>query len=319
MGVDPLRSLRKPFGGLKRALLLTIFLSLVCSLSTANAGGADASCPTPNGWGGWLGLLSGPVEQDIPGATNPYMPLLFPPCFSAEVRVTPVYMNLVNGEIKFNGRSINLEMPDGIGLSSKGSYVDLMARIQISRFSFRVNYYADLRRIPAANPTPTQGYGYVNWLNWRLGMDIDVINMYDVRFGPTLDFNLERPSLSYNNLAQIPGNSGKVEGYAPGTLGLFVSYNPYYSWVVTPTFEFRYRWPLPFRSGEDLRAQMAQVTEWEYALGLKIPRSRSLGTFGLRFGSRNTKMEFGGTHETGAGPPVKLNWNGQFIEFVWFY
>ncbi len=312
--VDWLWRIHKPFGELKKPILLTIILCLISSFNAAHAQGVGASSNGTNVLSSGLNLLAGLVEQDVPGATNPYAPLLFPPYFCAEVRVTPVYMDLIKGEILFNGKTINLETPEsGVGLSSKGAYVELMARLQLSRFSFRSHYYADIRRIPG-------GTGYVNWPNWRFGADVDLVNTYGVRLGPTLDFNPERPSLSFNiPPAQIPGNSGKVDGYAPLTVGLFISYNPYYSWVVTPTFEFRYRWPFPFRSGGDLRGQMTQVTEWEYALGLKLPRTRATGTVGLRFGSRDTTMEFAGSHETGTGPPVMLHWNGKFIELVWFY
>ncbi len=259
-----------------------------------------------------LAFLTTPVESDVPGATNPYSFLLFPPYFSGEVRLTPVYMNLIKGEIEFNNTAIDLESSDGISLSSKGGYVEFMTRLQVSRFSFRAHYYADIRRIPASR-------GYVNWLNWRIGADADVICTQGIRIGPTLDLNLERPSLSFNGLAHNPGNSGKVDGYLPLTLGFFASYNPRFSWVVSPTAEFRARWPFPFRSGENLRTQMAQVTEWEYAIGLKLPPTRATGSVGLRFGNRDTTMKFGGTNETHTNFPVSLHWSGQFIELVWFY
>ena len=40
----------------------------------------------------------------------------------------------------------------------------------------------------------SQNSGYVNWLDWRLGADFDVVNSYGVRLGVTCDYYPERPA-----------------------------------------------------------------------------------------------------------------------------
>ena len=45
--------------------------------------------------------LGGFFSQDLPGAFDNAMPLLFPPYFGGEVHVRPYFFGLVNGEIVF--------------------------------------------------------------------------------------------------------------------------------------------------------------------------------------------------------------------------
>ncbi|MFH0825556.1 MAG: hypothetical protein V2B18_22605 [Pseudomonadota bacterium] len=235
-----------------------------------------------------------------------------------------MWVDLTKGEIEYRGQVIDLETDQGISLHSKGMYVEFMARVQVSRFSFRTHYYADVRRTPAAgraggtsNPTGS-GHGYVNWLNWRVGADVDVFERYGAKLGLNIDQDLDRPRMSYNNLAGITANDGEIIGYPPLTIGCHASYYVLAWPTVSATLEFRYRFPYPYRKELSLRANPAEVTEWEYAVGLKLPNV-VWGSAGLRVGHRNTKMEFAGSDILASSLPVSLSTVGYFGEFVWIY
>ncbi len=286
---------------------------------------AHAQWPLSSSANGLLGV-GGPVrnflDYGIPGAFDAALPVLFPPRFGGELRFRPVLTDLIKGTLEKNGRTVDLETDDGISLSSKGAYFQTMARLQFSRLSLRVHWDVPIRDIPARSPDPARGLsgGYVNWLHWRFGADFDIVDSYGVRAGINLDVNPEKPALHYS-LRWDPSSANqtkKVDGYWPVTVGVHAQYNPFTSWIVSPSLEFRYRAPWPFRSGMSPRAQLTHVTEWEYAIGIKLPKT-VLGSTGIRYGYQDTKMSFGGTGETGGNTPVSLWWSGQFLELVWFY
>ena len=102
-----------------------------------------------NAFSGANSAFNGFVSQDLPGAFDAAMPLLFPPYFGGEIRIRPTSMDLMKGEVKLNTGIINAaekwydletgKLPDGdpngvpvMGLSSKGSYLETMVRLQFS-------------------------------------------------------------------------------------------------------------------------------------------------------------------------------------------
>jgi hypothetical protein len=268
-----------------------------------------------------VSAIGGFFSQDLPGAFDNAMPLLFPPYFGGEVHVRPYFFGLVNGEIVLpDGTKIDLEGRtgnNGIGLSSKGSLVEFMGRFQLSRLSLRAYYNIDLRRIPA-------NYGEVGWMDYRLGLDLDIINSYGVIFGINADM-FESPYLRYETspirpgLAEVLGGPGKITGNTPITYGIHVSYNPFDSWIVSPTIEFRYNWPYENRPGQSLAGNASQLTQWEYAVGLKLPKT-VLGSSGLRFGYRDSILQFAGAQGSNdRSSVITLQTAGYFGDFVWFY
>ena len=265
-------------------------------------------------------------SEDIPGAFNAAMPLLFPPYFGGEIRIRPTSTNLMKGEVKLdtgiqgvstekwydletgqldNGRPV-------LGLSSKGSYVETMLRLQFSRLSLRGYVNAYLREIPATD-------GDVDWFTYRFGADLDIVNSYGLRIGPAIDWYPETFRTKFYNLV-LNGTRGiTIKPYTPVTIGFYAAYNPFTSWAVSPTAEIRFQWPWPYRQGEKLHGRPLQLTNWEYAVGLKLPKT-VLGSTGLRFGYTETKVEFaGGKGSSNRGIPVSIQWSGIFGELVWLY
>ncbi|MGO8821653.1 MAG: hypothetical protein ACLQO6_10555 [Desulfomonilaceae bacterium] len=256
-------------------------------------------------------------SQDLPGAFDSTMPFLFPPYFGGEVHIRPYFYSLINGQVALalndgssyrthnlkTGRNLDPKS-DGMGFSTTGVYVENMVRFQFSRLSLRAYYNAYIQ-------APLSNYGYVDWLDWRLGADFDVVNSYGVRLGVTCDYYPERPSLS----CYITSASASIEivGDQPVTFGIVAAYNPFTSWTVSPSFEFRYEWPFQNNS--------SQITQWECAGGLKLPKT-VLGSSGIRFGYRQTELVFRGYAKEWQQPKtstVTLLTAGYFGELVWFY
>ncbi len=129
-------------------------------------------------------------SQDLPGAFDSTMPLLFPPYFGGEIHIRPYFFSLIDAQlVTGNGTSYNLKN-DYRAFAGHGSYVETMVRLQFSRLSLRVYYNADIQRI-------SPNSGYVAWSDWRLGADFDVVNSYGVRLGATCDYYPGRPALKY--------------------------------------------------------------------------------------------------------------------------
>lgn len=264
-------------------------------------------------------------SEDIPGAFNAAMPLLFPPYFGGEIRIRPTSMNLMKGEAKlgtsngFGGQDkwYDLEIDKYnnqtvLGLSSKGSYIETMLRLQFSRLSLRGYVNAYLREIPATD-------GDIDWFTYRFGADLDIVNSYGFRIGPAIDLYPETFTTRFYNLERDGKRGISIKPYSPVTIGFYAAYNPFTSWAVSPTAEIRFQWPWPYRQGEELGGRPLQLTNWEYAVGLKLPKT-VLGSTGIRFGYTETKVEFaGGKGSSNRGIPVSIQWSGIFGELVWLY
>lgn len=270
--------------------------------------------------------IGGFFSQDLPGALDQAMPLLFPPYFGGEVHVRPYFFGLHSGEINvpdigpIDLEGVRKTGPNagngGIGLSSKGADVEFMGRLQFSRLSFRGYWNLNLREIQGNS-------GEIDWIDYRFGADFDIVNSYGVTFGINADV-YESPGLKYNAISGLatklsPGVGGTITGNTPITYGIHASYNPFNSWIVSPTLEFRYEWPYQNRPGETLAANASQLTQWEYAIGLKLPKT-VLGSSGIRFGNRQSVLEFAGDKGSkDRSSVVTLEYGGYFGDFVWFY
>jgi hypothetical protein len=284
---------------------LSLLAVLLLGLGDVNAQAQGFSNP-PSSARGFFSQGASAVgsffSQDLPGAFDSAMPLLFPPYFGGEIHIRPYFFSLISGQlVKSDGTIYNLK--NDIGLSGTGSYVETMVRLQFSRLSLRVYYNADIQRI-------SPNSGYVAWSDWRLGADFDVVNSYGVRLGATCDYYPGRPALKYGTaLRGYPSSGFHINGEEPLTFGIVAAYNPFTSWVVSPSFEFRYEWPYSGNS--------SKITQWECAIGLKLPKT-VLGSSGLRFGYRDTDLVFGSGSVTDRAT-VTLVTAGYFGELVWFY
>lgn len=292
---------------LKCLPLLIVFLLFLGGVSAQAQGFSNFSSSTTGFFSQGASAIGSFFSQDLPGAFDSTVPLLFPPYFGGEVHIRPYFFSLINGQVALSdGNTYNLKEQDqskGIGLSGTGSYVENMVRFQFSRLSLRGYYNAQIQAINA-------NHGYVNWWDWRLGADFDVVNSCGARLGVTCDYYPERPALSTSF-----SNGGEIVGDLPLTFGIVAAYNPFTSWTVSPSFEFRYEWPFQSNS--------SQITQWECAGGLKLPKT-VLGSSGIRFGYRQTELVFRGYAKglqqvSTMTSTVTLLTAGYFGEFVWFY
>jgi hypothetical protein len=275
---------------------------MLLGLGNVNVQAQGFSNPPPSNRGFFsqgASAIGGFFSQDLPGAFDSMMPLLFPPYFGGEIHIRPYFYGLTKGEI--NGKDL--------GLSGNGVYVENMVRFQFSRLSFRTYWNVYIQGIP-------ENTGYVNWSDWRLGADLDVVNSYGVRLGATFDYYIERPTLKFGQNSVVANrlnlvSNGQIVANPPLTFGIVAAYNPFTSWTVSPSFEFRYDWPFQNNS--------SKITQWECAIGLKLPKT-VLGSTGVRFGYRETEVVFGsGDNTTLRDAKVTLVTAGYFGELVWFY
>jgi hypothetical protein len=295
---------------------VSLLVTIVWAEFAAEAQGLGSAPPSINRilGGGWnaLGRL---VSLDRPGAADPNMPVIFPAYFGGEFHFRPVFFNVTKAEaISSAGDIIDLKALDsrnGAELSRTGSYIESMLRFQIGRISFRGYYNIDLQRVDSTVVS-------VNWYNWRLGADLDVINWRGLRIGATYDYYPERPYVILNSPHLPSSVAVKICADPPQTLGLVASFSPCESCSVAPSVEFRYQWP--FGTNSDIwTTTTSQITQWELSAGFVIPRT-VIGQSGVRFGYRGTDLYSGcGMSVNDRKWVIDLSTSAYFGEFVWFY
>ncbi|MBI5249028.1 MAG: hypothetical protein HY912_05990 [Desulfomonile tiedjei] len=233
------------------------------------------------------------IEADYPGATIPGYPFLHTPRLGAELRVTPIFYNLVNAKFLAPDFGLDLDFKRDLGFVDQAILVQLWGRVQLNRVSVRAYYDGYLRT--------WRGAGYFFWPDTGVGVDLDLIERRNIKFGIDMDMSWQRPTLSISS--PLHGNFF-IEGPRPVTFGVHGWYNPQGIPVISPVFEMRYRWPI--RSG-------TKFYEFEVAGGLKLPRT-VLGDSAVRAGWRNTQIEF-----DFGGLKADVTLSGIFGEYVFYY
>ncbi len=233
-----------------------------------------------------------------------FSPLLWFPNLEAEVQVRPILVNIGSGALSStrdpsNGGGLR----DTFKLTRNELFVDIMARLQLSRLSFRIGYAP--RDFAAFRPNFTKE-ARLTYTGIVLGADFDVIQWNRTRLGIDFDYDLFSPTFTY----PIVGQDGvaKISGQNAVTLGFHASYNPLRTlWGMSPIAEFRARWPV----------SDTQVTDWEVAAGVASPNT-VIGSWSLMGGYRNTRLGFKEERE-GFRPAVDCTFDGWFGELAYYY
>lgn len=237
--------------------------------------------------------IGGIFESEMPGITRPDAPLVFTPIFGGELRVRPIFIDF-SGTLKNTETNEELSLLDDLGFVEQGILVETMARIKISRLSLRVHNDGYLRTF-RGEP------GRLDWPEWRVGADLDLIDTRPFRFGVNMDFYWDQPSFS----AQTPaGVSVGIGSPRPATWGGHVLLNCGNPCAIRYTVEARGR--LSLREG-------SRIDEVEAAAGLMTPEM-VIGNVAIRGGYRRTWLKL-----EASSREVRIHWSGVFGELVFWY
>lgn len=238
-------------------------------------------------------MIRDTIESDFPGATIPGYPFLHTPRLGAELRVTPIFYNVVEAKFLAPDDGLALDLTKNLGFVDQATLIQFWGRIQLNRLSVRAYYDAYLRTF--------RGAGYFSWPDAGFGVDLDLIQRRNIKFGVDMDMSWQRPTLS---VASPVFGDFFLEGPRPVTFGVHGWYNPEGIPVISPVVELRYRWPI--RSG-------TKIYEFEVAAGFKLPRT-VLGDSALRAGWRRSQTEFDFD-----GRKADVTLSGVFGEYVFYY
>jgi len=275
-------------------------IALILLLATVSASAAQALST------GTTGTLAGcivsqvpssgnPVQEDVPGLTNPLIPFVFSPVLKGELRGRPIFTVATSGEFKMPSAGISIKLAKDLGFEEDVVIVDLMARAQIARLSIRTIYDTWLS-------TFRSDLGHLSWPPFSAGMDIDLVNTSSVRLGANLDVYSQQPAFSI--VLPVLGTTS-IKWQRPATAGIHLAYNPVGMGGLAPSLEARARWPI---------IKDSRVTEYEIAGGATTPLT-ILGTTALRAGWRYTTIELRRKAEF----ELDLTWSGLFGELVYLY
>ncbi|AFM25540.1 hypothetical protein [Desulfomonile tiedjei] len=276
-----------------RAVLVLLACVLFYTGSSANAQ-VSTGISSPLGYVSSYMPFMGPNASKSSDSIFPFSAFGFSPNFRGELRGTVFLENLQNGTFRNSTTGTSFDFVKDLGFQKDGILLESMARTQLSRYALRAYYRTYLR-------DPNGKQAKLNWPEWRVGADFDLIDYCGLRLGLDVDTTWKQPTFGYSPA------SGTAEFIAlprPVTMGAHLSYNPSDFENITPVVDLRYRMPA---------IQGSSVTEFEAAAGLKTPRS-SRGTSGLMVGWRYTTFE----HDTG-NRRLDFSWSAFYLQYVGFY
>ena len=240
-----------------------------------------------------LQKLFGFLEQDRPGITDPYAPAIAPPVFRAETRFRFLFL-LTSGSVTRTDTGEKHEFVSELGYPQDAMMTESMFRAQLSRISLRLHYDSYLRTLSGNSSR-------LDWPELRLGLDFDLIDREDFRFGGNFDFLPLAPQFSVSN------NVFGAVAFAtdrPITLGVHAAYNPVSLGTLSTSCEARWRISVVKDAG---------FNEVEVAAGIKMPMTM-FGTMGVRGGLRYTTLSLT------EGPfSVDMTWNAPFFDVLYLY
>jgi hypothetical protein len=257
------------------------------------------------------GRTSTALAQDFAGLIDYCSPLFSLPSLQGEARVTPIWIGISGGNQVIPSQGITWNLRDQFGLTQTNLFVDSMVRLQLGRFSLRVEYdprdFAATK--PAVNNPFVEATARLSYSGARLGGDLDIVQYYRSRVGVDLDYDIFSPVFSET----IETTGGKrIIGNSALTMGAHLVFMPATNlYGVSPLFEARCRWPV---SG-------AQVTDLEIAGGLRGPES-ILGAVALKGGYRHTKLGFTSSqlyNGLAVSTTFDATMSGGFVEFAYYY
>lgn len=275
----PLRRLRFPLLPLLLLVLPAFFLG------TARAQSLLPSAEGPS--------LRDAFAPRAPNFCDPSTWFVFLPAFRGEAKVRPLFVYL-SGDVQDSQSGLTYSLGSEVSIPKHVVVVETMVRGQISPFSLRVHYDAYLNQFRGSNAK-------LDWPDWRIGMDFDLIDRGAVRLGLNFDVYPQRPEVSVS-LPQV----GNVE-YSfprPATGGIHCIWNPVDVSGMSLSLEARARRSL--RTG-------TRIDEVDLAAGVKSAGT-ILGRVAVRGGWRYTVMGL----DTSAYE-FRPRWSSVFGEVVYYY
>gem|GEM_PF-380524 len=220
------------------------------------------------------------ADLGMRGLSDVFSPLVFPPCFQAETKATPIWMFVGSGALTTAGQG-PLSLRDDFGLTRGHIFLDTMVRLQAGAFSCRIHYEPRGFIIDSHvqnNPLLT-GRADLEYSGVRIGVDLDLVRKRTSRVGIDVDYQFYKPVFTQTIHPQA---AAQVIGDNPFTMGAHAVYNPITNlWGMSGILEIRGRWSL---SG-------ASVTDMDASIGVKSPET-VLGSVALKSGYRRTAIEF---------------------------
>ncbi len=235
------------------------------------------------------------------GLSDAYSPFVFPPCFQAETKITPVLMFLGSGTLTTAGQS-TLSLREDFGLNRGAVFLDSMVRLQVGAFSTRVHYEPRgfTSYISVQNSPQVTGRTELEYSGVRIGGDLDLVRKRTSRVGLDMDYQFYGPVFTQTIFPQAVV---KAVGENPLTIGAHAVYNPVTNlWGISGIFEIRGRWSV---TG-------ASVADMDASIGVKSPET-VLGSVALKSGYRRTAIEF--TDGQGNFETVLSGWFGELAYY----
>lgn len=240
--------------------------------------------------------LGGVINRDAPGLADPSSPVVYLPFFRGELRARPQCVFLTKNQFTAPGLGLSVDLTKDLNFSETVVMIEFMGRVQMGRFSLRINQDAWLH-------TSRSDLGHISWPSTRLGADVDLVDTNTARLGANVDVSTDKTRFS----AVVPNRGTFASDFErPITAGVHAALNPLGVGGLSFSFDTRARWPL---------TQHMRITDFEIAGGLKTPLTM-LGTSAVRAGWRYTSLELRSENPT---YEIDTVWSGVFGELVYFY
>ncbi|MGC8659743.1 MAG: hypothetical protein ACP5U1_11770 [Desulfomonilaceae bacterium] len=247
---------------------------------------------------------------------NPLSPVAVFPRLRGEAKLIPTLVSLRNGTVAGDNVSNPSDLAPSYGFTFSGTnsfFLDLMARLQLSRFSVRG--YLEQREFAGRETIPNENDRYTNltYYGIRVGGDVDVFLGNRSRVGFNYDHSFYGPDVTIFNSINLaynlhqPQSPLKIQGPQSGTIGCHVIYNPVWNWLGTSAMvEAWAHWPIYGTS----------LSDFEFSGGLKWADT-ILGSGSIQGGYRWTTIS---TSDLSPGNGrLDANWGGVFGEVVYYY
>ena len=264
-------------------------------------------------------LVAANAQAQVLGAGNPnapYLPFVYLPTLQAEVRATPIYMELSGGkeivyEFVDGGTQPSSEhgLKDYFNMTKSDALFDAMVRLTAGPVSLRLHYDSRTFVGVGRNSDLIYSVARLEYSGIRLGGDIDLFRWNGSRVGIDFDYDVYHPIFSESFTAwpidQVTKAGKIIEGEAAMTIGIHGEYSPTFTYYgMNPVFDANIRFPL----------RETKVTDFRVGAGVRFLET-VLGTWALKLGYRRTNLDF---RESLVGR-VETTFGGFFGELAYYY
>jgi hypothetical protein len=253
--------------------------------------------------------------QALWGFSQPYSPFLAMPWVQGEVRVTPIWMQVISGKNTVSAAGQSWDLRKSFNLTNGNLFVDVMGRLQIGRLSFRVQGEqrdfmgsATYQNLPGRVKVQPR----LEFSGCRVGLDLDLFCRNGIRAGVSTDYYWYNPI--FTESVWTDGGK-KLLGENPLTWGIYTSVTlPRDLWGAWPVFEARVSWPITIYTSPE-------ITDLNIAAGLRGPGT-ILGNLAVRGGYRRTSLSFTDAqifNNFATRSKIDVVLSGWFGELVYYY